>query len=126
MSFGVDDIQIGKRLNTQLKRGMKDLNTDYFSVLMFHRPHLIDIFNEQPVDLVVSGHAHSGQWRIPFTRIGILAPQQGIFPRYTNGLYKLKNNFLYVTRGLAKESVKVPRIYNKPEIAIIHLLPESV
>lgn len=120
---GVDDIQINKRFKTQLKRALKNVDNN-FTILMFHRPHLIELFNTLNVDLVVSGHAHSGQWRIPFTRIGIFAPQQKFFPKYTNGLYKLKNTLLFVTRGLAKENVLIPRVYNRPEISIIHLLPE--
>ena len=74
---------------------------------MYHRPHEIKLFKESEVDLVVSGHAHGGQWRIPLLNIGIFAPGQYFFARYINGLYKLNDKTkLFVTRGLARESVK--------------------
>lgn len=118
---GVDDIQIGNDFDKQLKKALKGKDEN-FTILMSHRPHTIDIFKNSNVDLVVSGHAHGGQWLIPFINRGVFAPNQMFFAKYVNGLYKLneKTN-LFVTRGLARESVKIPRIYNKPEISILYL-----
>lgn len=91
-------------------------NADGFRLLLCHhpeyfRPYLMD----KSVDLVVSGHAHGGQWRL-FGR-GIFAPGQGIFPRYTKGLY---NGRLLVSAGLSNKTF-IPRIFNPRQLVIIKL-----
>ncbi len=96
-----------------------------FSILLSHRPELTEEYNDIGYDLVVTGHAHGGQWAIPKLLNGLYAPNQGIFPKYAGGIYNLKNTILIVSRGLAKESTKfVPRIFNKPEIVNIILEKE--
>lgn len=119
---GIDDKNIGdNEFEKQFYNALKNKDEN-FTILMYHRPHEIKLFKESEVDLVVSGHAHGGQWRIPLLNIGIFAPGQYFFARYINGLYKLNDKTkLFVTRGLARESVKVPRLYNRPEISIIKL-----
>ena len=73
-------------------------------------------------DLVVSGHAHGGQWRIPFVNIGLVAPDQNLFPKYISGLYELNNGVkMIVSRGLARESTPAPRFFNHPELVIIDI-----
>lgn len=120
--LGVDDPQISKKIyDKQLDNALKNLDNNY-SILMSHRPHSIKTFKKTGVDLVVSGHAHGGQWLIPIINRGVYAPQQYFFAKYVNGLYNLNyKTKLFVTRGLARESVKVPRLFNRPEISIIHL-----
>ena len=68
-----------------------------------------------PVDLTLSGHAHGGQWR--FFGKGIFAPGQGIFPKYTKGVYE---NRLIVSSGLGNQTV-VPKINNPPEILKVNI-----
>ena len=119
--LGVDDIQLEEIFEKQFNSVIKD-NDDNFTILMIHRPHLIDLFKKSKADLVVSGHAHGGQWFIPFLNRGVTAPDQLVLPKYVNGLHKLNDKTsLYVTRGLARETVKVPRLFNKPELSILHL-----
>jgi len=73
-------------------------------------------------DIVLSGHTHGGQWRIPFVlENGLLSPNQGLFPKYTNGEYFFGYTELIVSRGLARESTAVPRVFNSPEIVVITL-----
>lgn len=86
-----------------------------FKILLSHHPeYYVKYLADKNVDLVLSGHAHGGQWRI-FGR-GIFAPGQGIFPKYTSGFY----GKMLVSRGLAN-NVKIPRIFNKPELIILDL-----
>lgn len=89
---------------------------DGFKLLLCHHPEYFKPYLEdKSVDLVISGHAHGGQWRI-FGR-GVFAPGQGIFPKYTSGLYHGK---LLVSRGLSNHTF-IPRIFNKPQIILIEL-----
>ncbi len=84
-------------------------------VLICHHPEYYDKYiRELDVDLVVSGHAHGGQWRI-FGR-GVYAPGQGLFPKYTSGVH---DGRLVVSKGLKKG--KIPRFFNPTEIVIIDL-----
>jgi predicted MPP superfamily phosphohydrolase len=117
---GVDDPSSGGyAVDIRLKETADKTDFEDLSVLLSHRPELIDEYNKYGFDLVLSGHAHGGQWRLPFVDFSLLAPGQGIFPKYTSGLYDLKNGKLAVSSGLARESTLVPRIYNRPEILII-------
>ena len=87
-----------------------------FKILLSHHPEYYDRYlKDKAVDLIISGHAHGGQWRI-FGR-GIFAPGQGLFPKYTSGFYDGK---LLVSRGLSNKT-KIPRIFNSPEIIILEL-----
>ncbi len=90
-------------------------------LLLAHRPDLI--VNRPPAGfpVIVSGHAHGGQWRIPGLVNGLLAPGQGLFPQYAGGLYHLGGTAFVVSRGLAKESTRLPRLYNPPELVVIEL-----
>ncbi len=71
--------------------------------------------------MVLSGHAHGGQWRIPFLLNGLYAPNQGLFPKYAGGRYDYENGTLIVSRGLARESTPMPRIFNRPELVIVDI-----
>ena len=91
-----------------------------YKVLLSHRPERTKTYEAYNFDLIVSGHAHGGQWRIPFTKMGVHAPNQGQFPRYVDGLYELGNGSkMIVSRGLARERMPYPRFFNHPEIVII-------
>lgn len=98
-------------------------NVDFenFTVLLTHRPEFIDTYLNYSYDLAVAGHAHGGQWRIPFILNGIYAPNQGIFPKYAGGFYSFDNMDFIVSRGLARESTIVPRIFNRPELIFIDI-----
>ncbi len=83
-------------------------------VLLCHHPEYYKKYlKDRPIDLVVSGHAHGGQWR--FIGRGVFAPGQGIFPKYTKGLYHER---LVVSTGL-KPSGHIPRIFNEPEVVFV-------
>ena len=90
-----------------------------YLVLLAHRPELIETYAEYGADLVLSGHAHGGQVRLPGIG-GLYAPDQGIFPRYTSGLYRLGPTRMVVSRGVGN-SCGVPRLLNRPEASTIVL-----
>lgn len=94
-------------------------NIEGTKILLSHHPEYYpEYIKSKNVDLVISGHAHGGQWRI--SGQGVYAPGQGIFPKYTSGVH---DNTLVVSRGLANQGI-VPRIFNKPEFVLIKLIPE--
>ncbi len=91
-----------------------------YKILLSHRPERGDVYSKYDYDLVVCGHAHGGQWRIPFTKFGVEAPDQGLFPQFVDGLYKLSNGAdMVVSRGLCRERMPYPRFFNHPEVVII-------
>lgn len=93
---------------------------EHYKILISHRPEKVDIYKEYDFDLVVCGHAHGGQWRIPFTGRGVVAPDQGRYPMYVDGLYELDDKTkMIVSRGLCRERMPYPRFFNHPEIVII-------
>ena len=85
-------------------------------ILLCHHPEYYKKYlKNRDIDLIVSGHAHGGQWR--FFGRGLFAPGQGIFPRYTSGVH---DGRLVVSRGL-KTGGKIPRIFNEPEIVFLKI-----
>lgn len=94
---------------------------DAYVILLSHRPELFELYCQYPFDLVVSGHAHGGQWRIPGLLNGLLAPNQGLFPKHAGGRYEKNGTVMIVSRGLARESTWIPRFYNRPELVVIDL-----
>ncbi len=95
-----------------------------YTILLSHRPELHDVYTRYDFDLVLAGHAHGGQFRIPGILNGLFAPGQGFFPRYAGGRYDLSNgSVMIVSRGLARESTRLPRWYNRPELVVIDIRP---
>lgn len=92
-----------------------------FSLLLSHRPARIAEYLPGSYDLILSGHAHGGQWRIPGLLNGLLAPDEGLFPQYAGGFYDMDGTAFIVSRGLAKESTRVPRLFNPPELLLIDI-----
>ncbi len=92
-----------------------------YTILLAHRPELLDVYSQFDFDLVLAGHAHGGQWRIPGIVNGLWAPNQGLLPAYAGGRYEQGGTVIIVSRGLARESTWVPRWYNRPELVIIDL-----
>ena len=93
---------------------------DSFKILLCHYPHYYPKYlKEKNFDLILSGHAHGGQWRI-FGK-GIFAPHQGLFPRLTSGIH---NGKLIISRGAANNIKPIPRIFNPCEILEINIKSE--
>lgn len=119
--WGVAD-PVSGQFEQQLKQVGLQAKADDFNILMSHRPEHIDVYQQYTFDLVVSGHAHGGQWRVPYLINGVFAPNQGFFPRYAGGFYDIGTTKMVVSRGLARESTRyIPRIFNRPELVFITL-----
>ena len=97
------------------------LDADSYNIILSHRPEYFDTYEAQDYDLALCGHAHGGQWRIPGILNGLYAPNQGLFPKYAGGLYSEDTTTMIVSRGLARESTMIPRLYNPPELVIIDI-----
>ena len=92
---------------------------DGFTLLLSHRPELFEIYVTCNADLVLSGHAHGGQFRLPFIG-GLAAPNQGLFPKYDAGLFSEGKTKMLVSRGIGN-SIFPFRFNNRPEIILIEL-----
>lgn len=106
----------------QLRQAMENVDSADFTVLLAHRPELLAKYAQFPLDLVVSGHAHGGQVRIPGVLNGLYAPNQGWFPKLAGGAYTQDGTTLIVSRGLAVRT-RLPRIFNRPEVVLVRCLP---
>lgn len=95
--------------------------SDRYTVLLAHRPELFETYVEAGVDLVFSGHAHGGQFRLPFVG-GLVAPNQGFFPEYDAGLFSEGSTTMIVSRGVGNSIIPI-RFNNRPEIVLVDLLP---
>jgi predicted MPP superfamily phosphohydrolase len=104
-------------VETHLQELMNE--SDSFTLLLSHRPELFEIYVNNEVDLVLSGHAHGGQFRLPFVG-GLVAPNQGLFPKYDAGLYTEENTNMIVSRGIGN-SILPFRFNNRPEVILIEL-----
>ena len=93
--------------------------SDGYTVLLSHRPELFDLYVETEMDLVFSGHAHGGQFRLPFVG-GLVAPNQGFFPKYDAGQFNEENTTMIVSRGVGNSIIPI-RVNNRPEIVVATL-----
>ena len=124
---GIDDPEVNvydktfKTYEQQLEETGKSLNPEYYNVLLTHRPENANQYFDYDFDLVLSGHAHGGQGRIPFILNGLYAPNQGFFPELAGGIYDFDNKKLIVSRGLSRENTELPRIFNRPELIFVSL-----
>ncbi len=121
---GIPDPYYRGHLTTDelLLKAAADIVPGEFAVLVAHRPEAIGKYAQYPFDLVVAGHAHGGQVRIPGLVNGLCAPNQGWFPKYAGGLYEVGETVMIVSRGLSTQAQRyVPRVFNRPELVIIEL-----
>lgn len=124
--IGVDDPFLQKNDNGDdsyeiMDKALEGISIDRssFSVLLSHRPECFEIYTNHKIDLVLSGHAHGGQFRIPFIG-GVYVPSQGFFPKYDAGLFTKDSTSMIVSCGIGNSAFPV-RINNRPEIVIIEL-----
>lgn len=99
----------------------KNSDSKNFALLLTHNPAYFETYSVMGFDLILCGHVHGGQWRIPGIINGIYAPGQGIFPEYAGGYYEMNGTEMIISRGLAKESSFIPRIFNRPELVVIDI-----
>lgn len=92
---------------------------ELYSLLISHRPERQHEYTNANYQVTFSGHAHGGQVRLPFTQ-GLIAPNQGFFPKLTAGVHEEEAHYLVISRGLGNPHV-VPRVFNPPEIVSVTL-----
>ena len=128
--YGILDSVTWSNNQTQLDKCFETLDDDHYNILLAHQPEQInsylgkDIGLDKSFDLILSGHAHGGQWRIPkLLDQGLYAPDQGLFPKYTTGMYQYGDSTHIISRGLARplRMIFIPRIFNRPELSVIEL-----
>ncbi len=119
--IGVDDPAFAKASDaiTNLDAALEALSSDDFTILLAHRPELIDEYSKWGIDLVLSSHAHGGQIRLPGIG-GLYAPGQGFFPRYTSGNYTVGDTEMIVSRGIGNSAFPL-RVNDRPEVVIVTL-----
>ena len=114
--FGEVPAMVSTKLNS-----LADDESSY-TILLSHRPELFESYAHCNIDLVLSGHAHGGQFRLPFIG-GQVAPNQGLFPKYDAGLYTKGDTNMIVCRGLGNSIIPI-RFNNRPEIVLLELIAE--
>lgn len=104
-----------------MRTHLQEIATDNesFNLLLSHRPELFDVYEDFDLDLVLTGHAHGGQFRLPFVG-GLYAPNQWLFPEYDAGLYTEDGTNMIVSRGIGN-SLFPFRINNRPEVIMVTL-----
>ncbi len=121
--FSVD----GNNITDTLNNAVKEIEPyDGFDILLFHRANLFDFIKNSGFDLILSGHMHGGQFRLPNGK-GLVAPKSAwgsnspmLFPKYVGGYYKHKDTKMIVSRGIGNPMI-IPRLFNRPEIVVITL-----
>ncbi len=122
--IGVDDsdcADISKEpteiLNEKMIRELSSKNL--FTIMLSHRPEYYDVYQKTDINMVLSGHAHGGQFRLPFIG-GLVVPDQGLFPKYDSGVYQEDDFAMVVSRGIGNSIIPI-RFNNQPEVVMIEL-----
>ena len=126
---GIDDpfATAGKTIVENLSRFLDEIPPyDGYDILLFHRANMFDIVKDRGFDLVLSGHMHGGQMRLPNGK-GVVSPKSSwganspmFFPKYFGGHYRYKSTEMLVSRGIGNPMI-IPRLFNRPEIVVVTL-----
>lgn len=126
---GIDDpySRTASQIRIRLAKSISAIrHYDGFHIVLFHRANLLDYFKDKGFDLVLAGHMHGGQLRLPIMG-GVLSPKTGIasggkllFPKYFGGVYQEGHTQMIVSRGLGNPMI-IPRLFNRPELVVITL-----
>ena len=125
---GLDDSAVKRNeMERQSQILAQQFNPDLFTILLYHRPNdrWLSALLPLEFDLILNGHLHGGQWRIPGWINGVIGPDQLLFPKYAGGKYQRGNSVQIVSRGLAKDTTWIPRIFNRPELVVVDILPKK-
>ena len=120
---GIDDPEFFPSQEAFLECLNELCHDDGYTLLLSHRPELFAEYCDAGAELVFSGHAHGGQFRLPWVG-GLYAPHQGALPEYDAGLFSQDGTSLIVSRGLGN-SIFPFRLFNRPEIVVALLSTES-
>ena len=131
---GIDDpfSVISQKIRDYLDTAVSALSpVEGYNILLFHRANWLDYFADSGFDLIISGHMHGGQMRVPYLG-GVISPRSSwasgkkiLFPKYVGGRYRIKNTELIVSRGLGNPMI-IPRVFNRPELVCITLKHKEI
>jgi predicted MPP superfamily phosphohydrolase len=114
-------ISSAEKADKEIKEALAGCDREKVTILLSHRPELLKTYAANGVDLVLTGHAHGGQVRLPF--IGpVYSPSQGLFPKLTSGLYREGETQMFVSRGIGN-GIAPYRFNDGPELAVLVLEP---
>ncbi len=116
---GIEDPLMGRSVGEMINQAMEGVDVELFTMLLSHRPEQFETYVEKEMDYVFTGHAHGGQIRVPFIG-GLVAPSQGLLPKYTAGIFEENNTTMVISRGLGN-SIFPYRIFNLPQIITVEL-----
>lgn len=126
---GIDDpfSRDNARIKQVIKSSLKKLpRYDGYDILLFHRANLLDLLKNHGFNLILSGHMHGGQFRLPKSGRGIISPKSSwsgnklFFPKYFAGHYNSQKTQMIVNRGVGNPMI-IPRLFNRPEITVVTL-----
>lgn len=130
---GIEDpfSEEGTTITENIHKSIKKIEkTDDYHIVLFHRANHMNILRHNGFDLVLSGHMHGGQFRLPNGR-GICAPKSSwgsgspmLFPKYFAGHYRYGDMDMIVNRGIGNPMI-IPRLFNRPEITVVILKSNS-
>ncbi len=107
--FGIDDPYFHCEYASEVESvtdslcSLFEVNNNELNILLAHHPELLNVYSKYNFDIVFSGHAHGGQIR--FFNQSLIAPDQGLFPEFTNGEYKAGETTLFVSRGIGNSII---------------------
>lgn len=103
-----------------LEQTVSNIDENLYTILLCHKPDIVKHHKDIPCDLIVCGHTHGGQIRIPI--IGaLIAPDQGFKPKYNKGIYEIgENSLLYIDSGVGTTRLPI-RLCNRSQISLIHI-----
>ena len=107
-------------LLSNMEKIFSNVNNEDFNILLSHSPFDFEVFAKWGADLTLSGHVHGGLIRLPFIG-GLISPERGLFPKYSEGEYSIDDSKMIVSRGLGGSSGINLRIFNNPEICVVTL-----
>ena len=123
---GVDDPNgyADQKTPEELAAEIEEAQPGVTTLLLAHRNDRFPEYAAAGYDLVLSGHAHGGIVRLPFTD-GLLGTDRRFFPTHTSGVYTQGESTLFVSRGLGNNTAPIPgfRLFNRPELAVLELVP---
>ena len=128
---GMEDAFTKVRSKSVISKNLKNFTiTSDYHIFLFHRANALDCVKDFGFDLILSGHLHGGQIRLPFIG-GICSPLSSagensniFFPKYSGGEYTSDDTKIIVSRGIGNPMI-LPRFFNRPELGIITLISKN-
>ncbi|WP_231495882.1 metallophosphoesterase [Paucisalibacillus sp. EB02] len=110
--------------NENLNLAFDGVSQEHYTVLLSHSPTVVQKYQDIPANLILSGHTHGGQVRVPL--IGaVIAPDQGFFPELDKGIFEFGNDqYLYIDSGLGT-SVAPIRFWNQSQISLVTVVGKN-